>query len=91
MRFTKKLQQVQRGISKWKKQQFGNIDEHIKIVQQKIKEVQTHPNASQDTISDLQKALQHWYTIKADISHQQSRHKLLHSQDRNTKVFHAQA
>ncbi|KAI3882914.1 hypothetical protein MKX03_008395 [Papaver bracteatum] len=91
MKFTKKLQQVRRGISKWRKQYFGDIDEHIKSLQQQIREAQQHPATLSSKLPNLQQELQHWYTFKADISRQKSRDKVLQDQDRNTKVFHAQA
>ncbi|KAI3868780.1 hypothetical protein MKX03_033598, partial [Papaver bracteatum] len=83
MQFIKKLQQVQLH--------FGNIDFRIKTVQQQLRAAQASNTPSHGTIVQLQQQLQHWYNVKADISHQHSRDKLLYAQDRNTKAFHAQA
>ena len=88
-----KLKNCKRGLSKWSRQNFGNVTRQLAEKQQQLKEVET--NAIQggglDRMKRLKSKVNFLFEKEEQMWRQRSRTSWLKNGDRNTRYFHRQA
>ncbi|XP_026442373.1 uncharacterized protein LOC113341871 [Papaver somniferum] len=86
----KRLQFTRITLSKWNKTHFGNIDQNVDNLQQKLSAIQALPFSPDNTSKALEvsQELDKWHKIQHDFYRQKSRDDFVKDMDYNTKYFH---
>ncbi|XP_026419856.1 uncharacterized protein LOC113315820 [Papaver somniferum] len=90
---SQKMVITRRYVSKWNREQFGNIRSNIFLLHQQMEVIQEEsPNSSSTSqVLALENQIEHWHQIQNEFWGQKSRDEYYREMDRNTKHHHARA
>ncbi|XP_026384035.1 uncharacterized protein LOC113279564 [Papaver somniferum] len=88
---TNKLRRVKNGLKIWRIKEYGDTDTKIKEVQEQLQVIINQPQINMEDHQRCQQQVKSLYEVKNRIAYQQSRESTIRYQERNSKIFHAQA
>lgn len=90
-KFTNRLKEAKRGLKVWRFKEYGDTDKKTKDTQTQLQQINSQPQVNISEHNRCQQQLRNLYEIKNRTAYQQSRERVIKYQDKNSKIFHAQA